>query len=110
KEAMEGLLSPDIKEKINGSAEVREIFKVPSVGTVAGCYVTDGKIARNSKARLIRDGIVVYNGSIGALRRFKDDVKEVAYSYECGISIHNYNDIQIGDVIEAFETYEVKRK
>lgn len=110
KEAMEGLLSPDIKEKINGTAEVREIFKVPSVGTVAGCYVTDGKIARNSKARLIRDGIVVYNGSIGALRRFKDDVKEVAYSYECGISIHNYNDIQIGDVIEAFETYEVKRK
>ena len=108
--AMEGLLSPEVREKILGTAEVREIFKVPSVGTVAGCYVTDGKILRNAKLRLIRDGIVVYNGDLGALKRFKDDVKEVATGYECGISIHNFNDIKISDVIEAYENYEVKRK
>lgn len=110
KEAMEGLLSPEVKEKINGTADVREVFKVPSVGSVAGCMVTDGKIIRNSKLRLIRDSIVIYSGDMGALKRFKDDVKEVAYGYECGISFRNFNDIQIGDTIEAYETYEVKRK
>jgi len=108
--AMEGLLSPEVREKILGTAEVRELFKVPSVGTVAGCYVTDGKIIRNAKLRLIRDGIVVFNGDMGALKRFKDDVKEVATGYECGISIHNFNDLKMGDVIEAYENYEVKRK
>ncbi len=110
KEAMEGLLSPELKEKILGTAQVRDTFKVPNVGTVAGCYVTDGKMIRNSRIRLIRDGIVVFNGEMNALRRFKDDVKEVASGYECGISITNYNDIKVGDVIEAYEQYEVKRK
>ncbi|TNE74108.1 translation initiation factor IF-2 [bacterium] len=110
KEAMEGLLSPELKEKVIATVQVRETFKVPNVGTVAGCYVTDGKVVRGSKIRLIRDGIVVYNGEMNALRRFKDDVKEVASGYECGISIHNYNDIKIGDIIEAYEQYEVKRK
>jgi len=109
KSAMEGMLSPDIKEEITGNAEVREVFKVTKVGTVAGCMVKDGKIKRSNKIRLIRDGIVIYSGELGSLKRFKDDVKEVSSGYECGLNIHNYNDIKVGDVVEAFEEIEVKK-
>jgi len=113
KDAMEGLLSPDIEEEITGVAEVREVYKITRVGTVAGCYITDGFIKRNQKIRLIRDGIVVYGGENGgeilALKRFKDDVGEVKQGFECGISIRNYNDIKVGDLIEGFEEKEVKR-
>jgi len=110
RDALEGLLSPEIKEKILGNVEVREIFKVPNAGTVAGCYVTEGKITRNSKVRLIREGVVIYDGEIDSLKRFKDDVKEVASGYECGVSIVNYNDIKVGDVIESYVMTEHKRK
>ncbi len=110
KDAMEGMLSPDLNEKITSTVEVRETFKVPSVGTIAGCMVTDGKINRNSRIRLIRDGIVAFTGEIETLKRFKDDVREVATGYECGISIKNFNDIKVGDVIESFEIVETKRK
>ncbi len=110
KDAMEGMLSPELNEKIVSTVEVREIFKVPGVGTVAGCMVTDGKIHRNTRIRLIRDGIVVFTGEIDALKRFKEDVREVASGYECGISIRNFNDIKVGDVIEGFEITETKRK
>lgn len=110
KDAMEGMLSPELNEKITSTVEVRETFKVPNVGTVAGCMVTDGKIHRNSRIRLIRDGIVAFTGEIDALKRFKDDVREVAQGYECGISIKNFNDIKVGDVIESFEIVETKRK
>lgn len=109
RDAMEGLLSPEINEKIVATVEVRNTFKVPNAGTVAGCYVTDGKITRNTKVRLIREGIVIYDGEIDSLKRFKDDVKDVASGYECGISIKNYNDIKVGDVIEGYEVTEVKR-
>ncbi len=107
--AMEGMLSPDIKEEITGNVEVLEVFKVSRVGTVAGCMVRDGKIKRSSRIRLIRDGIVIFTGEIESLKRFKDDVKEVASGYECGISIRNFNDIKVGDVIESFEEIEVKK-
>lgn len=110
KDAMEGLLSPDISERMVGNAEVREIFKVSKVGTIAGCYVTDGKILRNNPVRVVRDGVVIYDGEIDALKRFKDDVKEVQTGYECGISIVNYNDLKVGDVIENYEVVEEKRK
>ena len=110
KDAMSGMLSPEIKEEITGTAEIRETFKIPKVGTIAGCFVTDGKIFRNSKIRLIRDGIVVTSGDLGSLKRFKDDVKEVGRGFECGLNIANYNDIQIGDIVEAYEEKEVKRK
>jgi translation initiation factor IF-2 len=110
KDAMSGMLSPEIKEEIIGSCEIREVFKITKVGTVAGCFVTDGKIVRNAKVRIIRDGIVVYTGELGSLKRFKDDVKEVTRGYECGLNIHNYNDIKVGDIIEVFEQKEVKRK
>ncbi|TVQ09520.1 MAG: translation initiation factor IF-2 [Balneolaceae bacterium] len=109
-DALEGLLSPEISEKITSTVEVRETFKVPGAGTIAGCYVTDGKINRNMKVRLIRDGIVIFTGEISSLKRFKDDVREVASGYECGIGIHNFNDIKVGDVIESFELVETKRK
>lgn len=109
KSAMEGMLAPDIKEEVIANVEVREVFKISKVGTVAGCMVKDGKIKRNSKIRLIRDGIVVYSGELGSLKRFKDDVKEVASGYECGLNIQNYNDIKVGDIIEAFEEVEVKK-
>ncbi|MDX1639022.1 MAG: translation initiation factor IF-2, partial [Balneolaceae bacterium] len=109
KDAMEGLLSPEIKEKLVGNAEVREIFKVSKVGTIAGCYVTDGKIVRNNPVRVVRDGVVIYDGEIDSLKRFKDDVKEVQTGYECGISIVNYNDIKVGDVIENYAVVEEKR-
>ncbi|MEL7834458.1 translation initiation factor IF-2 [Fodinibius sp. Rm-B-1B1-1] len=109
KDAMEGMLSPEISERLYGNAEVREIFKVSSVGTIAGCYVTDGKVNRNNPVRIVRDGVVIYDGEIDALKRFKDDVKEVKSGYECGISIVNYNDIKVGDVIENYEVVEERR-
>jgi len=110
KDAMEGMLSPEIKEEITAQVEVLETFKITKVGTIAGCQVRDGKIKRNNKIRLVRDGIVIFNGELAALKRFKDDVKEVANGYECGISIQNYNDIKVGDFIEAYEEIEVKKK
>lgn len=109
KEAMEGLLSAKIEEKVVGTAEIRETFRISKVGTIAGCFVTDGKIHRNNKVRVIRDGIVVYTGTLGSLKRFKDDAKEVAKGYECGLNIENFNDIKVGDVIEAYEEVEVKQ-
>jgi len=110
KSAMEGMLSPDIEEKIIGSAEVREAFNITKVGTIAGCYVVDGIIKRSSKVRVIRDGIVTFTGVLGSLKRFKDDVKEVKNNFECGLNIDKYNDIKVGDIIEAFEEVEVARK
>lgn len=110
KDAMEGLLEPTSEEVITGNIEVREVFKISKVGTVAGCYVTDGIVKRSNEVRLIRDGIVVYTGNINQLKRFKEDVNEVKNGYECGISIKNFNDIKVGDVIEGFEQKEVKRK
>lgn len=110
KDAMEGMLSPELKEEVTGTAEIRETFKISKVGTIAGCMVMDGKIFRNSRIRLIREGIVIYTGELAALKRFKDDVKEVAKGYDCGMQIKNYNDIQIGDTIEAFHEVEVKKK
>ncbi len=109
KDAMEGMLAPKEEEKITGNVEIREVFKITKVGTVAGCYVTEGKIFRNSKVRIIRDGVVVHTGELASLKRFKDDVKEVAYGYECGLNFNNFNDIKVGDVIEAYEIIEVKR-
>ncbi len=109
KSAMEGMLSPTIKEEITGTAEVREIFKISKVGTIAGCYVTDGKIKRNAKARVIREGVVVYTGELGSLKRFKEDVKEVSSGYECGLNIDKFNDIKVGDHVESFEEVEVKQ-
>ncbi|MFZ4784447.1 MAG: translation initiation factor IF-2 [Flavobacteriales bacterium] len=109
KEAMEGMLSAKIEEQIIGTAEIRDVFKITKVGTVAGCFVLDGKLARNSKIRLIRDGIVIYTGDLGSLKRFKDDVKEVAKGYECGLNIDKFNDLKVGDNIEAFEEVEVKQ-
>jgi len=109
KAAMKGMLEPTYKEVVQGHAEVRQIFKVSSVGTIAGCYVTDGKIVRNSEARLIRNGIVVYEGKLASLKRFKDDVREVAQGYECGMSLERFNDIKEGDIIESYVMEEIKR-
>jgi translation initiation factor IF-2 len=109
RKGLEGLLSPEIREDVVGSLEVRQTFKVPKFGTVAGCYVVDGKITRNNRVRLIRDGIVVFEGSIASLRRFKDDVREVEEGYECGVSLENYNDVKVGDTIEAFVIVETQR-
>jgi translation initiation factor IF-2 len=109
KAAMEGMLAPEFEEKIVANVEVRETFKIPKVGTVAGCMVTDGKISRNTKIRIIRDGIVVFSGELSSLKRFKDDAKDVQAGMECGLSIHNYNDIHIGDIIEGYEQVAVKR-
>ena len=100
---MEGLLEPTLKERVQGRAEVRQVFMIPKAGAVAGCYVTDGTIARGSAGiRVVRDGVVVYQGKIGSLRRFKDDVKEVQAGYECGISVENFNDIKPGDRLEVY--------
>ncbi|WP_375252764.1 translation initiation factor IF-2 [Dokdonia donghaensis] len=110
KDAMEGMLSPEMREEITGTAEIRETFKISKVGTIAGCMVTNGKIFRNSNIRLIRDGVVVYTGELAALKRFKDDVKEVSKGYDCGMQIKNYNDIKLDDVIEAFQEVAVKKK
>lgn len=109
-DALEGLLSPEIKEEMKGLVTVREVFKVSRVGTIAGCYVTEGKVNRNNPIRIIRDGIVIYEGEIDSLKRFKDDVKEVSSGYECGISIANFNDIKVGDEFESYEEIEHKRK
>lgn len=110
KSAMEGMLSPDVVEEITGSAEIRETFNISKVGTIAGCFVLDGIIKRSSQIRVIRDGIVVHTGTLGSLKRFKDDVKEVKNNYECGLNIERYNDIKVGDIVEAFEEVEVARK
>ena len=110
KDAMEGMLSPDIVEEITGTAEIRETYKISKVGTVAGCMVTDGKIFRSSKIRLIRDNVVIFTGELTSLKRFKDDVKEVSKGYDCGMQVKNYNDIMVEDVIEAFQEVEVKKK
>ena len=104
------MLSPEFKEEIVATAEIRETFKITKVGTIAGCYVTEGKINRNHKVRIIRDGIVVYSCELGSLKRFKDDVKEVQKGYECGLNIAKFNDIKEGDVVEAYEEVEVTRK
>jgi translation initiation factor IF-2 len=108
--ALEGLLAPEKKEEIVGTVEVREVFKVPKIGNIGGCYVQDGKIVRSSKVRLIRDGIQVFEGGISSLKRFKDDVREVEAGFECGVGLENFNDIKVGDVIEAFRIVEAKRK
>jgi translation initiation factor IF-2 len=110
KDAIEGMLEPEFEEVITGNIEVREVFKISKVGTVAGCYVTDGYINRKNKIRVIRDGIVIHEGEISALKRFKDDVSEVKYGYECGVSIKGFNDIQQGDTFEGYKMEEVKRK
>ena len=107
-DAMKGLLDPVYEEKVIGEAIVRETWKVSKVGTVAGCYVTNGVIERNSRVRLIRDSIVVYTGKLSSLKRFKDDVKEVSQGFECGITIENFNDIKVDDVLEIFKMDEVK--
>ncbi len=110
KDAMEGMLSPEMKEEVTGTAEIRELFKISKVGTIAGCMVTDGKIFRSSRVRIIRDGVVVHAGELTALKRFKDDVKEVSKGYDCGIQIKGYNDIELNDIIEAFQEVAVKKK
>ena len=109
RDAMEGLLSAKIEENIVGSAEIRETFKISKVGTIAGCFVTEGKILRSSKVRVIREGVVVYTGALGSLKRFKDDAKEVAKGFECGLNIERFNDIKVGDIVEAYEEVEVKQ-
>ena len=108
KALLSGLMSPVISEEGIGQAEVKETFTVAKVGTIAGCIVTDGVIRRNAKARLIRDGVVIYDTKISSLKRFKDDVKEVSKGYECGMMLENFNDIKVGDVIEAYEEKEEK--
>ena len=104
------MLAPTYEEKVLGHVEVRETFKVSSVGTIAGAYVTDGKATRNAGVRLLRDDKIIYEGKLGSLKRFKDDVKEVNAGYECGLSIENYNDIKVGDTLELFEMVEVKEE
>jgi len=106
---MKGMLEPTFKEEVTGHAEIRQTFKVSGVGTIAGCYVTDGVINRNSQVRIVRDGIVVHEGALASLKRFKDDAKEVNSGYECGLSIERFNDIKEGDVVECFQMVEVKR-
>ena len=109
-QAMEGMLKPDTKEEVTGMLEVRNTFKVPKVGVIAGCYVTDGVVKRSSSVNVIRDGVVKFTGKVGSLKRFKEDAKEVKAGYECGLGIENYQDLQVGDQIEAFEFVEVARK
>ena len=104
------MLSPEIEEKIICNIEIREVFKITKVGTVAGCLVLDGKITRNTRIRIIRDGIVVHTGKLGILKRFKDDVKEVQSGYECGLNIENFNDIKVGDIIEGYEEVEDQKE
>ena len=110
KAAMEGMLDPEFEEKITSNVEIREVFKITKVGTIAGCMVLDGKITRNSKIRIVRDGVVIYTGELASLKRFKDDVKEVATGYECGLNIYNFNNIEVGDIVESYEQVEIKRK
>jgi len=110
KAAMEGMLAPEFEEKITANVEIRDVFKITKVGTIAGCMVLDGKITRNSKIRIVREGVVVYTGELASLKRYKDDVKEVNSGYECGLNIQNFNNIEVGDIVEAYEQVEVKRK
>jgi len=110
KDAMEGLLSPDMQEEIIGSAEVRDTFKISKLGTIAGCMVTSGKITRNSGVRIIREENVIFDGKLSSLKRFKDDAKEVAKGYDCGIQIVDFNDVQVGDLIESYEEIAVRKK
>ena len=110
KAAMEGMLAPDFEEQVTCNVEIRETFKISRVGTIAGCMVLDGKVTRGTKVRIIRDGIVVYDGELSSLKRFKDDAKEVAKGFECGLSIANFNDIKVGDIVEGYEQVEVKAK
>lgn len=106
---MKGMLAPKFQEVILGHAEVRQTFRASSVGTIAGCHVTDGKITRNSSARLLRDNVVIHEGPLASLKRFKDDVREVASGYECGLSLERFNDIKEGDVVESFVMEEIKQ-
>ena len=108
--ALKGMLDPEYEEKVIGQAEVRQIFKASKLGTIAGCHVTEGKVTRDAGIRLIRDGIVVHEGHVDTLRRFKDDVREVQAGYECGITLQKFNDIKEGDIFEAFVMQEVERK
>ena len=108
--AMKGMLDPEFKEEVLGKAEVRSTFKVPNVGIIAGTYVQEGKMVRNAEIRLVRDGIVIHEGKVSSLKRFKDDAKEVNQGYECGLGIENYNDIKEGDIIECFHMVEIERK
>jgi len=110
KDALEGLLSPVIKEKIHGSAVVLQAFNIHKVGTVAGCKMTEGKIYRESKVRVIRDGIVIFTGKLGSLKRYQDDAKEAVSGQECGLNVQSFNDIKVDDVIEAFEEFEIRKK
>jgi len=110
RDAMEGMLSPEVKEEIVATVEVRDVFKIKKVGSVAGCMVREGRITRNTMIRLIRDGIVIYTGNLGSLKRFKDDVKEVVSGYECGLNIDNFNDIKVGDIVEGYQEVEIKKK
>lgn len=110
KAAMEGMLAPEYQEKITCNIEIRDVFNITKVGTVAGCYVLDGRVNRNTKVRIIRDGIVIHSGALGSLKRFKDDVKEVVAGYECGLNIEGFNDIKAGDIIEGYEMVEIKAK
>ena len=107
---MKGMLAPVIEEVVLGHAEIRELFKVSGLGTIGGSYVTDGKIVRNCGVRVIRQDVVIYTGKLGSLQRLKDAVKEVASGFECGLTIENYNDIKVGDVVEAFDNVEVERE
>ena len=106
---MEGMLSPDFEEKIVCNIEVRDVFKISKVGTIAGCMVLDGSLTKNTSVRVIRDGVVVYTGKLSSLKRFKDDVNEVKKGFECGLSIEKYNDIKVGDIIEGYSEVEIKR-
>ena len=107
KKALEGMLSPELREKIIGYAEIRNVFNITGVGKVGGCMVTEGYVKRGAKVRLLRDNVVIHDGSLAQLKRFKDDVKEVKSGYECGMSFENYNDIQVGDFIECYEVEEI---
>ena len=110
KAAMEGMLAPEFEEKIVCNIEIREVYNITKVGTIAGCMVLDGKVTRHTKVRIIRNGIVIHTGELGSLKRFKDDVKEVATGYECGLNINNFNDIQVNDIVEGYEMVEIKAK
>ena len=107
---MIGMLDPEYKEVVNGKAEVRMVYKISNIGTIAGCYVTDGKILRNSEVRVIRDGIVIFESTLASLKRFKDDAKEVNSGYECGLSVEKFNDLKEGDIIESFTMQAIERK
>jgi translation initiation factor IF-2 len=104
------MLAPTFEEKVLGTVEIREVFKITRVGNIAGCMVLEGKVTRNSKIRLLREGVIVHTGELASLRRFKDDVKEVNHGYECGLNLTGYQDIRVGDIIEAFERVEVKAR